>query len=397
MKYRILLALLSLLCVPPASAQVYSITNLGNFSPTAINSWGQVVGNRNGEAFVWAQFTGLKGLGKLPGGSASYAASINDLGVVTGTADGAGTVISQDPIDYPNLNCSDLTQPFVWIPGKGMKGLGTVGVPPYETNAPFWCGFPFYATGINDIGQVTGYTIPYEDNYQWAFLWTSANGWKGAAPLFGSSFPPNVANGIANSGQIVGQTGIFLGQATSWKNGVATDLGTLNDGIDLDYSSSANAINQQGQVVGWSTTESLISSCDADLVGCPMHAALWTRSGVISDLGTLPGDELSMATNINFFGQVIGNSGNTLAEQGWGGNGGSGFEGNGGSVAVIGRAFVWSQCNGMQDLNTLIPSGSGWVLNSVSGINNWGQIVGTGTVNGQTRGFLLTPRGFQCL
>jgi hypothetical protein len=104
-----------------------------------------------------------------------------------------------------------------------------------------------------------------------------------------------------------------------------------------------------------------------------------------------------MATNINFFGQVIGNSGNTLAEQGWGGNGGSGFEGNGGSVAVIGRPFVWSQCNGMQDLNTLIPGGSGWVLNSVSGINNWGQIVGTGTVNGQTRGFLLTPRGFQCL
>jgi hypothetical protein len=52
-KCRTLLALLSLACVPVVSAQVYTITNLGNFSPTAINSWGQVVGNRNGEAFIW--------------------------------------------------------------------------------------------------------------------------------------------------------------------------------------------------------------------------------------------------------------------------------------------------------------------------------------------------------
>jgi uncharacterized membrane protein len=396
-KCRTLLALLSLACVPVVSAQVYTITNLGNFSPTAINSWGQVVGNRNGEAFIWAQFTGLKGLGKLSGGTASYAASINDLGVVTGTADGAGTVISPDPTLYPNLECTDLTQPFVWIPGKGLKGLGTIGVPPYETNAPYWCDFPFYATGINEVGQVIGYTAPYEDNYQWAFLWTSADGWKSAAPLFGSSFPPTMANGVANAGQIVGQTGILLGQATSWKSGVATDLGTLDDGTSLDYSSSANAINQQGQAAGWSTTASLISTCQQDLVGCPMHAVLWTRSGVISDLGTLPGDELSAATNISLLGQVIGNSGNTLIQQGWGGNGGSGFEGTGGSVAVIGRPFVWSPCSGMQDLNTLIPGGSGWVLNSVSGINSWGQIVGSGTVNGQTRGFLLTPRGFQCI
>jgi hypothetical protein len=44
----------------------------------------------------------------------------------------------------------------------------------------------------------------------------------------------------------------------------------------------------------------------------------------------------------------------------------------------------------MQDLNTLIPV-SDWVLNSVSDINVWGQIVGSGTLNGETHGFLLTP------
>ena len=46
----------------------------------------------------------------------------------------------------------------------------------------------------------------------------------------------------------------------------------------------------------------------------------------------------------------------------------------------------------LQDLNTLISSTSGWVLNSATGINIWGQIVGSGTLNGQSHGFLLTPR-----
>ena len=34
----------------------------------------------------------------------------------------------------------------------------------------------------------------------------------------------------------------------------------------------------------------------------------------------------------------------------------------------------------------------GWLLNSATDINVWGQIVGMGTLNGQPHGFLLTPR-----
>jgi hypothetical protein len=46
----------------------------------------------------------------------------------------------------------------------------------------------------------------------------------------------------------------------------------------------------------------------------------------------------------------------------------------------------------MEDLNTLIPASSGWTLNSAADINLWGQIVGSGMLNGQAHGFLLTPR-----
>ena len=45
----------------------------------------------------------------------------------------------------------------------------------------------------------------------------------------------------------------------------------------------------------------------------------------------------------------------------------------------------------MVDLNTLISSGSGWVLKSALGINDEGQIVGYGTgPSGQEKAFLLT-------
>jgi probable HAF family extracellular repeat protein len=54
------------------------------------------------------------------------------------------------------------------------------------------------------------------------------------------------------------------------------------------------------------------------------------------------------------------------------------------------HAFLWR--NGtMYDLNTALPSGSGWVLQHATGVSDAGQIVGTGTFNGAIRGFLLTP------
>jgi probable HAF family extracellular repeat protein len=54
------------------------------------------------------------------------------------------------------------------------------------------------------------------------------------------------------------------------------------------------------------------------------------------------------------------------------------------------HAFVIS-AGKMVDLNTLIPAKSGWVLQTATGINDAGQIVGYGTFKKQTRGFLLTP------
>ena len=356
---------------PIARAQKYSITDLGSLSPAAINIWGQIVGTNSGHAFMWTRFGGLRDLGILPGGTFSTAAAINDLGVVTGTADGPGTVAPE------GQQCSDLTQPFVWTQKNGMQGLGTISLPE-ESNA---CDVPFYAKSINVPGEVVGYDGIYTNDWQFGFLWTSSDGMT----RYGDSFPPTFANAISNTGQIVGENSdnAPFSHATAWKDGVATDLGSLGGGPNvLDYASSANGINDQGQIVGWSTTAP-ISNWFFGWCGTATHAVLWSARGGIRDLGTLPGDTLSAASNITFFGQIIGSSGNTATCD----FGVSPYE-------VFGRPFIWTNRRGMQDLNTLISANSGWVLNSAVDINIWGQIIGQGTLNGQPHGFLLTPKRF---
>jgi hypothetical protein len=43
------------------------------------------------------------------------------------------------------------------------------------------------------------------------------------------------------------------------------------------------------------------------------------------------------------------------------------------------------------DLDTLIPRGSGWSLTNAVALNSKGQISGSGTLNGVTSGYVLTP------
>jgi len=65
-----------------ATAQKYTITDLGPLAPTGINSLAQVVGNYNNQAQVWSVGR-MNPLGLLPNGTFSTGAAINDLGAVT--------------------------------------------------------------------------------------------------------------------------------------------------------------------------------------------------------------------------------------------------------------------------------------------------------------------------
>ena len=100
------LALVSLVFVPVASGQNYVISDLGPISPVGINVWGEVAGNlNNGHAALWIPPGKTLDIGVLHGGKFSVAAGINDLGTITGTADGPGKVSGTL---HGTVSCSDI-------------------------------------------------------------------------------------------------------------------------------------------------------------------------------------------------------------------------------------------------------------------------------------------------
>jgi probable HAF family extracellular repeat protein len=155
------------------------------------------------------------------------------------------------------------------------------------------------------------------------------------------------AEDINDNGQIVGESETETGErhAFLWQNGVMTDLGTLGG------PSYAVKINENGQIVGYSYTENGEN-----------HAFLW-ENGVMTDLGTFPNTEFSSAAAINDKGQIVGTSYTENGEN---------------------HAFLWE--NGvMTDLGTF-PNTE---FSSAAAINDKGQIVGTSyTENGENHAFL---------
>ena len=101
-----------------------------------------------------------------------------------------------------------------------------------------------------------------------------------------------------------------------------------------------------------------------------LTAANAEASYTITDLGTL-GGTYSGATAINNNGQVVGFA--TTA-----------------TGSADRRAFLYSGGN-LLDLNNLLPSGSSWNLTDARDINDLGQIVGMGKINGQVHAYLMTP------
>jgi probable HAF family extracellular repeat protein len=217
-----------------------------------------------------------------------------------------------------------------------------------------------FALGINKTGQVVGYYATLGYQYS-AFLWTpkQPNGTSGTFAALGDKLGGtySVGSGINDSGQVVGAATVTNGNLHGflYAAGKMTDLGTFG-GID----SYALAINNAGQVVGWSDLSTQVG-----------HAFLYS-GGKMTDLGILPKATGTSATSINNFSEIVG-----IAYYG--------------SHVTQRRAVIFNAA-GPVDLNTLIPSGTGWILLQANGVNDAGQIVGTGLLNGITRAFLLTPR-----
>src|ERR1700730_2769530 len=213
------------------------------------------------------------------------------------------------------------------------------------------------ACGINDAGQVTGYSQDENGNLL-AFLFS--NGSVQDLGLGGSSEPDalETAYAINDSDQIVGRrsAGNNAFHAFLYANGSTTDVTTLGG-----TNGEALAINKNGAVVG-----------DSDTADGPAHAFVFDHSQ-LKDLGTLPGFEnASYARGINSAGDIVGES----------------------DSADQKRAFLYTEGQ-LVELDKLAEnlSQAGFTsLDVAYGINDNGWIVGYGTTTDNlTNGFVAVP------
>jgi probable HAF family extracellular repeat protein len=329
----------------------YQLTDLGTLGgassgATGVDEDGAVVGWSLTDAgarraFIWHDASGLDQLGTLQNGSYSSADALSDHG--EWIAGNSGIRPSLDPEMFADIN-----QGFSWN-GGSMQSVGAF-YNPATPNRRFGTS---EAHGVNDLGQVVGFSNVQRQNLQSAFLWED-----GVLKDIGhatESVTNTRAFDINNAGQVVGD--IIAGgssgdsQAFVWQGDEFQNLPTA-DGYAF---STAIAVNEDGDAVGWSGNESITS------------AVRWSN-GIVEDIGVLPGDESSRALDVNDMGQVVGSSGSAAAT----------------------RAFIW-ESGAMTDLNSLLAPDSGWTLTEAAGINNQGAIVGSGLKNGQPRAFLLKP------
>jgi probable HAF family extracellular repeat protein len=143
--------------------------------------------------------------------------------------------------------------------------------------------------------------------------------------------------------------------AFSYSNGSYTSLGTLPGG---SYS-SANAINNAGTIVGYST----IANGDN-------HAFSYSN-GNMTDLGTVAGFSNSVANGINSAGAVVGFASDTTS---------TGYSPDNHAFVYIDGALI--------DLNSALSRAIGTTLADAFAINDSGQIVAEGS-NGHA--YLLSP------
>jgi probable HAF family extracellular repeat protein len=313
-------------------------------------------------------------LGTLPGGTETYVASINNSGQAVGEVYSAGNDTA-NAVLFSNGTVTSLGNGMAF----GINNVGqAVGQAYYtstastqatlfyngqNTNLGTLHGYAFsVANSINDLGQAVGTAISTNSHYTQAVLFS--NGIATALGILPGGHA-SYAYSINNSGQAVGYstTSIYDGPsyATLYSNGQITNLGGLGGSQSAAYS-----INNSGQAVGFAYTGGDNGTA---------HAALFSNGKVV-DLGTLPGEgnNFSFANSINNSGIAVGYAQNYSPTGVWG----------------TGRAVMYS--NGTAtDLNSLVDAANGWTLTYASDINELGQIVGKGILNGHETAFLLTP------
>jgi probable HAF family extracellular repeat protein len=230
---------------------------------------------------------------------------------------------------------------FIWSSATGMQDIGTLG------------GDSSYATGINDRGQVVGWSYLADNTTSHGFIWTLVGG---MVDLGKPNGPWSQAFAINSAGELTGQVAWLgpLGLPFYWSPGSRFELIGKRSQEDNDF---GFAINDFSEVTGQFYTSD-------DVV----HAFVWSpKLGEPVPIGTLPG-------GLHTVGNAISNRHH--------------ITGTGSTGMATYDAFVWSKENGMRDIGAVV----GGSYTAGEGINDRDEVVGIGFDNaGRILGFYWSP------
>jgi probable HAF family extracellular repeat protein len=327
----------------PSAAQQYTVTDLGALpgnsvsQGSAVNDTGEAAGvSETPTAAIATVFSGGKATSiSTLGSSVSLANAINNSGEIAGW-------------NSYSSNSNFDPQAFLYSNGA-MQNINSPSLFPSGTEA----------YGINNAGEVvgTGYLSPSTFH---AFLYSGGK-MKDLGPP--GAFQAT-AYAINTSSQIVGTYSLNSGASGTflYTNGTMTTLPNPSG----SRGGFGIAINDSGEIVG-----TLYPSTGGS------HAAKF-GGGTWTDLGNFTGAQGSGATAINTAGQIVGTA----------------------VFPPIYKPFkpgkhvpFISTASGLVNLNTLIPSGSGFTLTDAVDINAFGQILCDATnASGNEHAVLLSPK-----
>lgn len=330
----------------------------GNGTPAAMNDKGVVAGTSTlflnavdqgprPVAWAWGALAQLKEDKQFVSGNA---VAINAGGSIAGFG------------EYYDHGVDKGSRALLWTDHATLN-LGTFGTDPNGSASSA-------AAAINANNAVAGYSDFFDSSGNWfcqhAFLWTAGHlqdlGTLGTDP---SGFACSAASAINANNAVVGTSDYYDSNgnwscvhAFLWAGGSMKNLGTLGTDPNGFACSFGMTVNASNQVLGIS------DYYDGNGNWSGQHGFLWA-GGTMTDLGALgvdgSGFTFSTPNAANDVGQVVGTS--SYSENG---------------VANGNRAFLY-QAGAMLDLNTLLPAGSGLLLENALAVNNAGQIVAFGT------------------
>jgi probable HAF family extracellular repeat protein len=322
-----------------AAPATYRVVDLGaNVTPLDVNDAGVVVGTRrlaDGSA-VGFRYQRRGGLQDLPGTSSAQA--VDAAGRIVGSRPGGAFVFDGVVRPLPDGNLAN------GLNDVGQAAAGEPGVNPFRAT-PLPVNPALYDLDT-DQWQVLDVARVYPRGTQQGVY----------ADIY-------VLADVNDGGMAIGnkaRTGLYGSSVFM--------VGPRFDGVTFLSipNGRATALNNLGHFVG---------TADADTPYGLYGQAYWHDGSTQTQLGTLDGGLSSSAADVNEQDQVVGSS--WLVQV---------------PTSEVDptkyHAFLW-EAGTMTDLNTRIPTRGGWLLTGATGINERGDIVGTGLRNGVAHGFLL--------